>query len=77
MFEILSRIQGGCEIKLNLLPMKLQMFVANHSLYPYVQAKYHQYIFLALLKYNLQSSNQVSLVLAPFRALPLSVSLIC
>lgn len=68
MFEILSRIQGGCEIKLNLLPTKLHMFIANHSLYPYVQAKYHQHIFLALLKYNMQTSNQVRSRFTPLRA---------
>ena len=60
MFEILSRIQGGCEIKLSLLPPKLHMFITDHPLYPYVQARNHQFFMTALLKYNSASSQQVS-----------------
>ena len=61
-FEILSRIQGGCEIKTVLLPMKMQMFIADHPLYPYARAKYHQYILGSLLKYTMHTSNQVQYI---------------
>jgi hypothetical protein len=58
-FDVLSRIQGGCEIKLNLLPTKLQMFVADHPLYPYARARYHSYITSSLIRFPLNSANQV------------------
>jgi hypothetical protein len=58
-FDVLSRIQGGCEIKLNLLPTKLQMFVADHPLYPYARARYHSYMTSSLIHFPLNSANQV------------------
>lgn len=60
-FEVLSRIQGGCEIKLNMFPTKLQMYVADHPLYSYAQARYHSYLTMNLLRFALNSTNQVRL----------------
>lgn len=59
MFDILAKIQGGYEIKINLLPTKLQMYIVEHPVYPVIQAQLQQHVAHALLKYPLHSANQV------------------
>lgn len=69
MFDILAKIQGGYEFKINLLPTKLQMYIAEHPVYPVIQAQQQQHTLHALLKYPLHSANQVGMFLSFFSSL--------
>lgn len=60
-FDILSRIQGGFEIKLSLLPSKLQLFLAEHQAYLAVSNNIEETICRSLLRTPLHMNTQVRL----------------
>eukprot|EP01032_Pedospumella_encystans_P010074 gene10074-11805_t len=60
MFDLLSKIQGGFEIKVALLPTKLHMFIAEHPVYAAMDAHSQPFVGFALLKTPLNAPNQRS-----------------
>ena len=59
MQDMLAKIQGGYELSISLLPLKVQMYITDHEAYAAVERPSHIRICHNLLKVPLHTASQV------------------
>ncbi len=60
-FSVLEKLQHSYELKTNILPSKLQMYITNHPLYLCIKSDYHERLFSLLSRTALNDTTQVSI----------------
>ncbi len=61
MFDLLSKIDGGCEVKLPLLPFKTQLFLTDHPVYSSLKSDNELALCKLLLNSAVFNAHHVSL----------------